>query len=103
MEESEKWFTQSKRWARPLIKTWKGAVAGLVFVMAFFSLVAFFLSLEPFTPINYGLLVLWWLSILALTLAFHLFARGKTERKWQKPADAVSGQDKDKRSRARGS
>jgi CDP-diglyceride synthetase len=82
-----KWFTQSKPWARPLIKTWKGAVAGLVFVMAFFSLVAFFLSLEPFTPINYGLLVLWWLSILALMLAFHLFARGKTERKWQKPGN----------------
>ena len=63
----------------------KGAVAGLVFVIAFFGLVAFFLSLEPFMPINYGLLVLWWLSILALTLAFYLFARTRTERRWQKP------------------
>ena len=86
-DTSEKWFTQSKPWARPLVKTWKGAVAGLVFVIAFFSLVAFFLSLEPFTPIDYGLLVLWWLSILALMLVFHLFARTRTERRWQKPED----------------
>ena len=86
-DASEKWFTQSQPWARPLIKTWKGAVAGLVFVIAFFGLVAFFLSLEPFTPINYGLLVLGWLSILALMLVFHLFARTRTERRWQKPED----------------
>ena len=87
MEDNEKWFTQSKPWTRPLIRTWKGAVAGLVFVIAFFSLVAFFLSLEPFTPINYGLMVLWWLSILALMLVFHLFARPRTERKWHKSGD----------------
>ena len=87
MEDDEKWFTQSKPWARPLIRTWKGAIAGLVFVMAFFSLAAFFLSLEPFTPGNYGVLVLWWLSILALMLVFHLFARTKTERRWLKPGN----------------
>jgi len=85
--EDEKWFTQSQRWARPLIKTWKGALAGLVFVIAFFGLAVLFLSLEPFTPINYGLLVLWWLSILALMLVFHLFARPKTERRWRKPGN----------------
>ncbi len=83
---SEKWFTQSKPWARPLIKSWKGVVAGLVFVIAFFGLVAFFLSLQPFgPPINYGLLALWWLSILGLMLVFHLFARTRTERRWLKP------------------
>ena len=85
-DTGEKWFTQSKPWARPLIKTWKGAVAGLVFVIAFFGLVVLFMSLEPFgPPINYGLLVLWWLSILGLMLAFHLFARTRTERRWLKP------------------
>lgn len=87
MKDGEKWFTQSYRWSRPLIKTWKGAVAGLLFVAAFFALVAFFLSLEPFTPINYGLLFLWWLSILVLMVAFHLFARPRTERKWLKPGN----------------
>jgi CDP-diglyceride synthetase len=83
MEEDEKWFTQSQRYARPLIKSWKGAVAGLVFVIAFFGLVAFFLSLDPFTPVNYWLLGLWWLSVLGLMLVFHLFARSRTERRWQ--------------------
>ena len=88
MEEGEKWFTQSKRGARPLIKNWKGAVAGLVIVIAFFALVVLFLSLEPFgPPINYGLLVLWWFSILGLMLVFHLFARTKTERRWLKPGN----------------
>lgn len=85
--EDEKWFTQSQPWARPLIKTWKGAVAGFVFVIAFFGLAVLFLSLEPFTPINYGLLVAWWLSILALMAGFSLFARTKTERRWQKPGN----------------
>jgi membrane protein implicated in regulation of membrane protease activity len=88
MEKDEKWFTQSQPWARPLIKNWKGAAAGLVFVIAFFTLVAFFVSLEPFTPIDYGLLALWWLSILALMLVFHLFARTKTERRWQMPGNS---------------
>ena len=87
MEEDEKWFTQSQPWARPLIKNWKGAVAGFVFVIAFFSLVAFFVSLEPFTPVDYGLLVAWWLSILALIVVFHLFARTRTERRWLKPGN----------------
>lgn len=88
MEDDGKWFTQSKPWARPLVKSWKGAVAGLVFVIAFFTLAVSFLSLEPFgPPVHYGLLVMWWLSILALMLVFHLFARTRTERRWLKPGN----------------
>ena len=83
MKEDDKWFTQSRRFARPLIKTWKGAVAGLVFVITFFGLAALFLSLEPFTPVNHWLLGLWWMSILALMAGFSWFARSRTERRWQ--------------------
>jgi len=83
MADSDKWFTQNRKWARPLVKNWKGAAAGLVFVAAFFGLVVFFISLEPFQPPNYWLLGLWWLSILALMAGYSWVARSRTERRWE--------------------
>ncbi len=52
MDRSEAWFIQRKRWARPLVASLRGWVAGLVFIAAFFGVCAFFLSLEPFEPLN---------------------------------------------------
>jgi len=83
MANDEKWFTQNRRFARPLVKNWKGAAAGGIFVLAFFGLAVFFLSLEPFAPLDYWLLGLWWLSVLALMAGFSWFARSRTERKWE--------------------
>ncbi len=79
----EKWFRQDRRWQRSYPIHWKGWVAGLVFIAAFFGLVAFFISLEPFTPLNYWVLGLWWASVLALMFGFNFFARDKVDRPWR--------------------
>jgi len=61
---------------------WKGWTASFVFIVAFFTLALFFLSLEPFAPRNDWLLGLWWLSVIALMAGFHRFARARTHREW---------------------
>ncbi len=81
------WFRQDRRWTRAYAVHWKGWIAGLAFIAAFFAIAAAFIGLEPFTPINYGLLILWWLSVLALMGGFHLFARPRTDRRWETPQD----------------
>ncbi len=83
MERSQAWFIQRKRWQRPLAASWRGWVAGLVFIAAFFGVCAFFLSLEPFEPLDLRLFGAWWLSILGLMLVYHLIARRRTFRVWQ--------------------
>ena len=83
MEKSEAWFTQRKRGARPLVASWRGWVAGLVLMSAFFGLCIFFMSLNPFEPLDLVLLGAWWLSILGLWLVYHLIARRRTYRAWQ--------------------
>jgi membrane protein implicated in regulation of membrane protease activity len=86
MSGDEFWFRQDRRWTRAYAVNWKGWVAGLVFIALFFGLAGFFVfGLEALTPINYGLLVLLWLSVLALMGVYHLFARPRTERRWEKP------------------
>jgi hypothetical protein len=82
-ERGEVWFVQERRFQRPYAVHRKGWMAGFLFVIAFFALVAFFLSLEPFTPVNYGLLFVWWLSILALMLVYGLLMRPKTYQRWR--------------------
>jgi hypothetical protein len=82
--KGEIWFVQERRFQRPYAVHRKGWMAGILFVIAFFALVAFFLSLDPFRPINYGLLFLWWLSILGLMLVYHLLMRPKTDRRWER-------------------
>jgi hypothetical protein len=83
MDRSQAWFIQRKRGARPLVASWRGWVAGLVFIAAFFGLCAVFLSLNPFEPLDPCLLAAWWLSILGLMLVYHLIARRWTYRVWQ--------------------
>ena len=86
MEQDEFWFRQNSRWTRAYAVHWKGWVAGLIFVAAFFGLVGFFIfGLEAVTPVNYGLLVLLWLSVLALMGGYHLFARPRTDQVWKRP------------------
>jgi membrane protein implicated in regulation of membrane protease activity len=83
---NEYWFRQDHRWTRAYAVHWKGWVAGAAFVVAFFVLIAVFVfGLEALTPINYGLLVLLWLSILALMGGYHLFARPRTDQRWRTP------------------
>ena len=78
----EIWFAQDGPWRRAYAVHPKGWVAGCVFIVLFFAVAAFFISLEPFTPIDYGLLFLWWLSVIGLMVGFHLFARSRTDRRW---------------------
>jgi hypothetical protein len=59
MDRSQAWFTQRKRGVRPLVASWRGWVAGLVFIAAFFGLCAFFLRLNPFEPLDLLLLGAW--------------------------------------------
>jgi hypothetical protein len=82
MDRGEIWFVQERRFQRAYAVHWKGWVAGLLFVIAFFALVGFFISLDPFRPLNYAVLVLWWLSILALMFVYHLLVKNKTDRRW---------------------
>lgn len=89
MAVPDAWFVQQRRWQRPLIASWQGAVAGLAFVVAFFAIAALFLSLHPFEPINFSLLGLWWLSVLGLMIAFHLIARTRTDRLWEQKRTAA--------------
>lgn len=94
MDTAKAWFVQRKRWQRPLIASWQGAVAGGLFVVAFFAIAALFLSLQPFEPLNFGLLGLWWLTILTLMLGFHLFARRRTFRVWEQGEPSATGKTK---------
>jgi hypothetical protein len=81
-DKREIWFAQDGPWQRAYPVHRKGWVAGFLFIVTFFAIAAFFISLEPFTPINFGLLFLWWLSIIGLMIGFRLFARRKTDRRW---------------------
>jgi hypothetical protein len=82
-DRGEIWFVQERRFMRPYAIHWKGWAAGGVFVVCFFAIVALFLSLDPFRPVNFGLLFLWWLSILALMLVYGLLMAPKTYRRWK--------------------
>jgi hypothetical protein len=83
-DEGEIWFVQERRFMRPYPVHRNGWMAGAVFVICFFALAGFFLSLDPFRPVDYGLLFLWWLSILALMLVYGLLMRPKTDRRWKR-------------------
>jgi hypothetical protein len=52
MVKSEAWFMQRKRWQRPLVASWRGAIAGIVFIAMFFAINAVFLLFQPFEPLN---------------------------------------------------
>jgi hypothetical protein len=83
----EIWFAQDGPWQRAYPVHQKAWAAGAVFIALFFAIVAFFISLEPFTPLNYGLLFLWWLAVIGLMVGFHLFARSRTDRRWLSDAE----------------
>jgi len=83
MEEDQKWFTQSRQYARPRISSWQGAVAACAVLGAIIGLAVLFLSLEPFAPMNYWLLGLWLILAMALIVGFHAFARPRTDRPWR--------------------
>ncbi len=91
MDPSKAWFVQRRRWQRPLIASWKGALAGLVFVVAFFAIAALVLSLQPFDPLNLWLLGLWWLAVIGLMIGFHLIARTRTDRLWEREPTGSKG------------
>jgi membrane protein implicated in regulation of membrane protease activity len=85
-DRGEIWFVQERRFQRGYAVHWKGWVFGLLFIVAFFGIAALFISLNPFQPLNYGLLLLWWLSVLALMAVSHVLARPRTERRWEQGA-----------------
>ncbi len=91
MDRSKAWFIQRKRWSRPLVASWRGWVAGAVFVAAFFGIAALFLSFRPFEPLDLRILGAWWLSIAGLMAVYHLIARRRTYRAWQQDDPNVSG------------
>lgn len=84
MEEDEKWFTQKKQFGRPVVNSWQGAAVAFVALAALAAMALLFLSLDAFAPGNFWLLGLWLILALALIVAFHAFARPRTDRPWQR-------------------
>jgi len=83
-DRGEIWFVQEHRFQRAYAVHWKGWVFGLLFIVAFFGTAAVFISLNPFRPLDYRLLFLWWFAVIALMVVSHMLARPKTERRWER-------------------